>query len=95
MYYLKIINASISSDFEVGGGAAGCVVAGMLSEAGFSVLLVEKGGDPAPPIMSPFLPSVRFDNIANDFYTSLPQRNAALRTGGVRLGFKLMLQTSH
>ena len=54
----------------VGGGAAGCVVAGELSKTGVDVLLVEAGGmDSAPTISNP---SVWFYNIAGPLDWSRP-----------------------
>ena len=47
---LLLSGPAVSHDYiVVGGGSAGCVVAGRLAQAGHSVLLVEAGG-PAPPL---------------------------------------------
>ena len=70
--------------FAVGGGTAGCVLSRRLAEANFNVLLLEAGGDPVPlesvPILSVFQ---KFHPDINFLYQSTPQKNAALKDGGV------------
>jgi hypothetical protein len=68
----------------VGGGTAGCLVAGRLSEHGFSVLLIEAGGNPVPQTEVPaYLNAIGFDPVINYVFTPVPQPNAAQESGGV------------
>ena len=75
----------VFSNFAVGGGTAGCVVARRLAEASFYVLLLEAGGDPVPLESVPTLSMYqRFFPDINFLYESTPEKGAALRSGGVR-----------
>lgn len=74
---------SINS-FLVGGGSAGCIVAGRLSNH-FNVLLLEMGGTPPPAAAVPYYSgAVSQDPSINYFYKSVAQTNASLRYDGVR-----------
>ncbi|XP_037038926.1 oxygen-dependent choline dehydrogenase-like [Bradysia coprophila] len=65
----------------VGGGAAGCTLAGMLAEH-FTVLLLEKGGSAPPTARNLFLQRfVARDPVVNDFFYSSPQSNMSLGNG--------------
>ncbi|XP_021956369.1 glucose dehydrogenase [FAD, quinone] [Folsomia candida] len=67
----------------VGGGSAGCIVTGRLSER-FNVLLLEAGGKPVPLAHVPiFTREVAVDPDTNYLYKSVPQRNMSLVNGGV------------
>lgn len=69
--------------YLVGGGTAGCVVAGRLSEK-FNVLLLESGGNPVPQSeVNFFTRQVATDPDSNYLYKSIPQRNMSLSNGGV------------
>ncbi|XP_037024090.1 glucose dehydrogenase [FAD, quinone]-like [Bradysia coprophila] len=67
----------------VGGGSAGSVLAGRLSER-FDVLLLEAGGTPPPAVDVPLFASVisQSPSINYDF-TSVPQTNASLCRNGI------------
>jgi choline dehydrogenase-like flavoprotein len=59
----------------VGGGTAGCLVAGRLSEK-YNVLLLESGGDPPPTTYNVFLNDYfSFHPSINLKYTSIAQAN--------------------
>ncbi|XP_021965519.1 oxygen-dependent choline dehydrogenase [Folsomia candida] len=71
----------------VGGGTAGCLVAGRLSNR-FSVLLLEMGGDPPPPVYPAFIGSkmaydIRSHPSINEIYKSIPQLTSALDDDGI------------
>lgn len=68
----------------VGGGTAGCLVAGRLSEH-HNVLLLESGGTPVPTTANPFLNEFVATNPAiNNIFESVPQFNFDQEGGGVR-----------
>lgn len=67
----------------VGGGSAGCVLAGRLSEH-FTVLLLEAGGTPPPGTSIPYFTSaIGQDASINYFFDSIPQSNARLCCDGI------------
>lgn len=71
------------STLAVGGGTAGSIVAGRLSE-NFNVLLLESGGNFVPQAHVPFFSyDVALDPDINYVYRSLPQQNMSLANGGV------------
>lgn len=67
----------------MGGGSAGCVLAGRLSEQ-FNVLLLEAGGSPPPAAVVPlFSSSIAQSQSINYIFPSVPQINASLCCDGV------------
>ncbi|XP_037034227.1 oxygen-dependent choline dehydrogenase-like [Bradysia coprophila] len=67
----------------VGGGSAGSVIAGRLSEK-FNVLLLEKGGVPVPATDNQFLTAnVARHPAINYIYSTVPQTHCGLETGGI------------
>jgi len=69
----------------VGGGTAGSLLAARISEK-YNVLLLEAGGTPVPMSQTPYYTEiVALDPATNYLFRSVPQRNAAIRDGGVTL----------
>lgn len=69
---------------SVGGGTAGCLLAGKLSEH-YDVLLIESGGSPPPATASPTLDRfVDAHPAINNIFGSVPQLNSSQENGGVR-----------
>lgn len=69
----------------MGGGTAGSIVAGRLSEK-FNVLLLESGGHPVPIVANPFLRQyVGVHPAINNIFTSVPQDHFYQESGGVSL----------
>ncbi|OXA46121.1 Oxygen-dependent choline dehydrogenase [Folsomia candida] len=71
----------------VGGGTAGSIVAGRLSD-NFNVLLLELGGDPPPPVYPAYIASINSYHIRthpsiNEVYRSIPQSTSALDDHGI------------
>ncbi|CAL8130308.1 unnamed protein product [Orchesella dallaii] len=79
----------------VGGGSAGCVLAGRISEH-FNVLLLEGGGEPVPATQVPYFAyEVGFNPSINYAYRSVPQPRASNRVISLSLGKMLGGSGSH
>ncbi|KAJ6640130.1 Glucose dehydrogenase [FAD, quinone], partial [Pseudolycoriella hygida] len=90
--YTKTIN-ELKQDFHfprirsydfviVGGGTAGCLLAGRLSEY-FSVLLIESGGEPIPATYNHyFRVEIEYHPSFNTKFMSTPQKNFSMETEG-------------
>ncbi|XP_014258386.1 glucose dehydrogenase [FAD, quinone]-like [Cimex lectularius] len=68
----------------VGGGSAGCVLANRLTEVpDWTVLLLEAGGDETVLSETPLIAQLLWGTPLDWNYTTTPQKNACLATGGV------------